>query len=70
MKTYIVTDIEEPDFGCEGVLDGQQIIDIVTLRDKSSNEDIKIKVADAYLYSEDIDIGTEVTLHDGLPQKS
>lgn len=24
---YTVKDIEEPDFGCEGLMDGQQVID-------------------------------------------
>ena len=31
MKKYIVKGIEEPDFGCEGLLDGQVITDKVIL---------------------------------------
>lgn len=31
---YTVKDIEEPDFGCEGLMDGQQVIDKVTLIDR------------------------------------
>lgn len=38
MKKYIVKDIEEPDFGCEGLLDGQVITDKVIL--EAENGDI------------------------------
>ena len=34
---YTVKDIEEPDFGCEGLMDGQQVIDKVTLIDEKGN---------------------------------
>ena len=48
MIKYTVKDIEEPDFGCEGLPDGQVITDKVTL--KAENGDIiKLDVADAYL---------------------
>ena len=32
MIKYTVKDIEEPDFGCEGLPDGQVITDKVTLK--------------------------------------
>ena len=47
-KIYKVIDIEEPDFGCEGLPEG------VT--------DIRLKISDAYLYQEEIDVGTEVII--------
>ena len=34
---YTVKDIEEPDFGCEGLMDGQRVIDKVTLIDEKGN---------------------------------
>ena len=58
MIKYTVKDIEEPDFGCEGLPDGQVITDKVTL--KAENGDIiKLDVADAYLYEkvEGLDAG-------------
>ena len=56
MIKYTVKDIEEPDFGCEGLPDGQVITDKVTL--KAENGDI-IKL-DAYLYEKDINVGDRV----------
>lgn len=59
MIKYTVKDIEEPDFGCEGLPDGQVITDKVTL--KAENGDIiKLDVADAYLYEKDINVGDGV----------
>ena len=46
---YTVKDIEEPDFGCEGLMDGQQVIDKVTLIDEKGNL-LYIEAADMYLY--------------------
>ena len=44
---YTVKDIEEPDFGCEGLMDGQQVIDKVTLIDEKGNL-LYIEAADMY----------------------
>ena len=52
---YKVIDIEEPDFGCEGLPDGEQIMDIVTLQESEGVTDIRLKISDAYLYLEEID---------------
>ena len=59
MIKYTVKDIEEPDFGCEGLLDGQVITDEVTL-ETENGEIIKLDVADAYLYEKDINVGDRV----------
>ena len=48
MTKYIVKDIEEPDFGCEGLLDGE------------NGDIISIDAADAYLYEKDINVGDSV----------
>ena len=61
-KIYKVIDIEEPDFGCEGLPDGEQIMDIVTLQESEGVTDIRLKISDAYLYQEEIDVGTEVII--------
>lgn len=61
-KIYKVIDIEEPDFGCEGLPDGEQIMDIVTLQESEGVMDIRLKISDAYLYQEEIDVGTEVII--------
>lgn len=59
MKKYIVKDIEEPDFGCEGLLDGQVITDKVIL-EAENGDIISIDAADAYLYEKDINVGGSV----------
>ena len=59
MTKYIVKDIEEPDFGCEGLLDGQVITDKVIL-EAENGDIISIDVADAYLYEKDINVGDSV----------
>lgn len=55
---YTVKDIEEPDFGCEGLMDGQQVIDKVTLIDEKGNL-LYIEAADMYLYDKGIDVGVK-----------
>ena len=56
---YTVKDIEEPDFGCEGLMDGQQVIDKVTLIDEKGN-----------LYDKGIDVGDNVIIQDNLLVKA
>ena len=41
MNTYYVTRIEEPDFGCEGRPEGQEIKDKVFLKQETTKEEIK-----------------------------
>ena len=38
MNTYCVTRIEEPDFGCEGRPEGQEIKDKVFLKQETTKE--------------------------------
>ena len=57
---YTVKDIEEPDFGCEGLMDGQQVIDKVTLIDEKGN----------LLYDKGIDVGDKVIIQDNLLVKA
>ena len=59
MKKYTVKDIEQPDFGCEGLLDGQVITDKVIL-EAENGDIISIDAADAYLYEKDINGGDRV----------
>ena len=37
-------------------------MDIVTLQEKEGVTDIRQKISDAYLYQEEIDVGTEVII--------
>ena len=60
---YIVKDIEEPDFGCEGLPDGQVITDKVTLAGENGDI-IKMEIPDAYLYEKNIDVGDKVMIND------
>jgi len=66
---YTVKDIEEPDFGCEGLMDGQQVIDKVTLIDEKGNL-LYIEAADMYLYAKGIDVGDKVIIQDNLLVKA
>ena len=38
---YRIIRIEEPDFGCEGRMEGQAIMDTVVLREESGQEIVK-----------------------------
>lgn len=58
---YKVLDIIEPDFGCEGLPDGQVPMDDVVLLDES-NSITTVKQGDSYLYEMDINIGDKVIL--------
>ena len=45
MSTYYVTRIEEPDFGCEGRPEGQEIKDKVYLKyERDINEGMKVVI--------------------------
>ena len=62
--TYLVTEIFEPDFGCEGIPDGEEPCCEVWLRDENGNE-LTMKVPDAALYSRVITEGCRVELREG-----
>ena len=66
MNTYYVTRIEEPDFGCEGRPEGQEIKDKVFLK-----EEMIIYMEDKLLYDRNVDEGTKVIIdEDGRLQKA
>ena len=71
MSTYHVTRIEEPDFGCEGRPEGQEIKDKVFLKEEITAEEKIIFMEDKLLYDRDIDEGTKVIIdEDGRLQKA
>lgn len=61
---YIVKDILEPDFGCEGLPDGQELCCEVILEDQESGQVLTVKAADAELYEKGIEVGSAVTYKD------
>lgn len=60
MTKYEVTEIEEPDFGCEGRPEGAVPMAKVTLRSVFENTVIKVEIADSYLYQKEIDTGSVI----------
>ena len=54
MDTYYVTRIEEPDFGCEGRPEGQEIKDKVYLKEEITKEETIIFMEDKLLYERNI----------------
>lgn len=58
MKKYTILKIQEPDFGCEGLPEGQQPVDDVLLQDESGNQ-ITIQIPDAQLYASNLNEGDE-----------
>ena len=50
MDTYYVTRIEEPDFGCEGRPEGQEIKDKVYLKEEITKLETIIFIDDKKLY--------------------
>ena len=62
MSTYYVTRIEEPDFGCEGRPEGQEIKDKVYLKEEITKEETIIFMEDKLLYERDINEGMKVVI--------
>ena len=60
---YKVVDIVEPDFGCEGLPDGEVIKDDVVLLSQDGKR-ITVKAEDEMLYREGIDVGSTVKVRD------
>lgn len=58
MKNYKILKIEEPDFGCEGLLEGQQKMDDVVLVDDTGKE-VVIQILDNELYAKNLSEGDE-----------
>ena len=62
MNTYHVTRIEEPDFGCEGRPEGQEIKDKVFLKEEITEKETILFMEDKLLYERDIDEGSKVII--------
>ena len=62
---YKVKDIIEPDFGCEGLPDGEEICCEVVLEDEQSGGLLTVRVPDAELYRKNITVGSRVNCNDG-----
>lgn len=71
MNTYHVMRIEEPDFGCEGRPEGQEVKDKVFLKEEATAEETILFMEDKLLYERDIDEGSKVVIdEDGRLQKA
>lgn len=57
---YKVIDIIEPDFGCEGLPDGEEYCVDVVLQNLDKAETITVNVPDAELYKKEINTGSVV----------
>jgi len=66
---YIVKEIIEPDFGCEGLPDGQEPCCEVVLTDEDGKNSVTVKVRDAELYEKDIVEGSVVEVENGTLRK-
>ncbi len=62
---YKVKDIIEPDFGCEGLPDGEEICCEVVLEDEQNGGLMTVRVPDAELYRKNITVGSRVNCNDG-----
>lgn len=60
-QEYRVLQIVEPDFGCEGIPEGQKPVDTVYLENVKTKEKISIKVPDDILYQKEIEEDTVIT---------
>lgn len=65
---YKVIEIIEPDFGCEGVPEGQEVCCDVLLEDEQNNRKT-VTVPDAELYQKEIYEGVMVIYEDNTIQK-
>lgn len=65
MRLYKVIEIIEPDFGCEGLPDGEEpMCDVILLSD--SGEKLTVKAADMELYRKAINEGDTVDYTNGI----
>lgn len=61
---YTIESIIEPDFGCEGLPEGEERMDDVVLRGEDGA--VTIRVADALLYRLGLDVGSRCTFDGGV----
>lgn len=64
---YTIKSITEPDFGCEGLPEGEERMDAVVLQGEDG--ELTIKAADALLYKLGLDVGSRCIL-DGTELKA
>ena len=57
---YLVTRIDDPDFGCEGRPDGEEAMAKVYLMKLKTETEIQVEIPDAELYQKQINEGDEV----------
>lgn len=69
-EMWTVKDIQEPDFGCEGLPDGEELCCDVLMMETESGEMRTVGVPDAELYEKDIRPGTLVTIENGRIMKA
>ncbi len=58
---YTILEIDEPDFGCEGLPDGAEPMCRVTLQSENG-EKRTVQLADALLYAREWDVGSVISL--------
>lgn len=63
-QKYEVIRIDEMDYGCEGIPEGEELMVMVWLKAEDGTKQT-IRYQDALLYASQIDIGTWVTYEDG-----
>lgn len=61
---YTIESIIEPDFGCEGLPEGEERMDTVVLRGEGGA--LTVRVADALLYRLRLDVGSRCTFDGGV----
>lgn len=61
---YTIESIIEPDFGCEGLPEGEERMDAVVLRGEDGA--LTVRVADELLYRLGLDVGSRCTFDGGI----
>lgn len=61
---YTIESIIEPDFGCEGLPEGEERMDAVVLRGEHGA--LTVRVADELLYRLGLDVGSRCTFDGGI----
>ncbi len=62
---YVVKDIIEPDFGCEGLPDGEELCCEVVIEEEDTGKRMILRVPYEELEQNGIDVGVRVTISDG-----